>query len=628
MLDNGEWSTVFRTSCDGRLDSTPTSVRYVSVGFPVAVIERQRDGVRIELSVALVPDSRLSAPAASVLVTARNTDRQTHVVDVSADFLTGRARLGYVAPDVPEGAQTTPRWASGSSGQPAHGWIAGEPDESNQEHWSLAPGESAAFRCIIPAYPESESTLRNLGQQSHRALVRSAGVRWTGTLDTGLVLGIPDRVVAEAFRSAVSVLLGCTQTREGRYTPIGNPLQYRDVWLRDGSRCAAALAMAGHTGLARQIVLSFLAYQWPQGAFLSQRGQLDGTGHVLWAIGQTHLRPDPSGDIHELAVAGLAAWRWAEAQRASTQLLGMPFGGLMPPSEPRDNELPHGSGQIVGVDAWTIAGYEALGRLLEADGQRANATAVRLSRARYSLRFRQALEAVGTASVPPTWLGSGENWGNLSVAYPCQALSPLDPKMAVTLESAWSGSPVAGLVRYGAHDTVHTYLSADAAETELLRGQPQRSQATLRALIRWRTASGGSPEMFAADSMTFGLNFPPHATAAAGLVALVRNMLVFDDDDTLRLTLGAPPAWWSKGAIRRAPTRWGDLRLDFDRQGNRFSWSWSPVPVPTELCLPAGYRAARGTSGGGVHVGECDRIVLPPFTSNFSVIATIRSDSP
>ena len=386
--------------------------------------------------------------------------------------------------------------------------------------------------------------------------------------------------------------------------------------------------MAGHIGLARQIVLGFLAYHWPQGPFLSQRGQLDGTGHVLWAMGQTHLRPSPSNDLRELADAGMAAWRWAEAQRASTQLLNMPFGGLLPPSEPRDNELRNGSGQIVGVDAWTIAGYEALGRLLEAEGQTARATAVRLSRARYLARFRQALEAVGTAGVPPTWLGTGENWGNLSVAYPCQVLSPRDPKVAFTLASAWKESPVAGLVRYGAHDTVHTYLSADAAETELLRGHPQRSQATLRALVRWRTASGGSPELFAANSMSFGQNFPPHATAAAGIVALVRNMLVFDDDDTLRLTLGAPAPWWRKIAVRRAPSRWGDLALDFDRRGNRFSWRWTPVPVPTELCLPAGYRAARGTPEVVVRVGECDRILLPPYASSYFVTATIKSGSP
>ena len=593
-LDNGEWSTVFRTSCDGRPDSTPTSVRYASAGVPVVAIERQQTGVRFELSFALVPDPALLLhPAASVLIMAWNTDQRAHLVGVSTGFFTGRERLGYVA-DVQENAHIEPRWASRDGGKPAHGWVAPVLREPLQGQWSLAPGESVGFRYIIPAYAESESTLRRLGQLSHRAVVQRAGLRWSATLDTGVVLGIPDPAVADAFRSAVSVLLGCTQTREGREIPIGNPLQYRDVWLRDGSRCAASLAMAGHIGLARQIVLGFLAYQWPQGPFLSQRGQLDGTGHVLWAMGQTHLRPSPSNDLRELADAGMAAWRWAEAQRASTQLLNMPFGGLLPPSEPRDNELRNGSGQIVGVDAWTIAGYEALGRLLEAEGQTARATAVRLSRARYLARFRQALEAVGTAGVPPA--AGSEPARTRVLRWPTPA-SPLStrPEGGFHARKRLEGKPCRRArsiwcPRHGPHVPVRR-----CGETELLRGHPQRSQATLRALVRWRTASGGSPELFAANSMSFGQNFPPHATAAAGIVALVRNMLVFDDDDTLRLTLGAPAPWWRKIAVRRAPSRWGDLALDFDRRGNRFSWRWTPVPVPTELCLPAGYRAARGT---------------------------------
>jgi hypothetical protein len=92
-------------------------------------------------------------------------------------------------------------------------------------------------------------------------------------------------------------------------------------------------------------------------------------------------------------------------------------------------------------------------------------------------------------------------------------------------------------------------------------------------MVHWRTASGGAAELFVGSTRDFGKNFPPHATAAAALLALVRNALVFDDGDTLALALGARSSWWSGTAVRGAPTRWGTIDLRFAREGNAASWT-------------------------------------------------------
>lgn len=223
--------------------------------------------------------------------------------------------------------------------------------------------------------------------------------------------------------------------------------------------------------------------------------------------------------------------------------------------------------------------------------------------------------------MPPTWEGIGEDWGNLSVAYPCRVLSQDDPRVIATIESARARSPIPGLVRYGANDTVHTYLAADVAQTELLRGFPEHAGETLQALLTWRTASGGGPEVFASDSLTYGLNFPPHATTAAALVSLIRNLLVFDDSDTLMLTLGTPLKWWSHSSVRHAPTRWGRISMELERRGDTFVWQWTPVPVPTLLRLPSGFHVA-GSLTTGVSLTEAATAVLvPPGTSLLRVRA-------
>jgi hypothetical protein len=414
---------------------------------------------------------------------------------------------------------------------------------------------------------------------------------WSVALGSGMRLALGDPEVERAYRAALVVLLGCTERHGERLIPIGNPFQYRDVWLRDGARSVAALAMAGQVRMARELAAGFLAYQWPQGPFLSQRGQPDGTGQALWALGQACLRPGPDPEVARYADAALAAWRWCESQRASGLILGLPFGGLMPFGDPRDNELARA--QLVGTDAWSLAGYRATARLLQAAGRAVESEEVARARAAYEAVFESTLASSAARDIPPSWQLSGHDWGNLSVVYPCQALQPGHPRVLALAQRVWSGVPEPGLVRYGSGDTLHTYLSADLGTWAMLAGRRTEADQVLAALLRWRTASGGSPELFVSGRRDFGHNLPPHATAAAAIVTLIRNAMVFDDDDTLRLTLGARGDWWASGEVRRAPTRWGWLDLTFRSDGQEAEWNWSPVPVPTALTLPPG-TSARG----------------------------------
>jgi hypothetical protein len=73
---------------------------------------------------------------------------------------------------------------------------------------------------------------------------------------------------------------------------------------------------------------------------------------------------------------------------------------------------------------------------------------------------------------------------------------------------------------------------------------------------------------------------------------LTRNALIFDDGDTLRLTLGARDRWWTGSRITHAPTRWGSIDLLFVRDAGSSRWHWSPVPVWTALTLPPGVELA------------------------------------
>src|SRR5204863_9837131 len=106
----------------------------------------------------------------------------------------------------------------------------------------------------------------------------------------GTSFALPDSELVNALNAARLLLLACRERRGDVWVPIGNPFQYRDVWLRDGARVAYALAISGFGPVARSMVAGLARFQWPNGAFLSQRGQLDGTGQALWAFEQVLLR--------------------------------------------------------------------------------------------------------------------------------------------------------------------------------------------------------------------------------------------------------------------------------------------------------------------------------------------------
>src|SRR5439155_14295612 len=129
---------------------------------------------------------------------------------------------------------------------------------------------------------------------------------------------------------------------------------------------------------------------------------------------------------------------------------------------------------------------------------------------------------------------------------------------------------------------------ADLATWALLVGRRAEAERMLDSMLYWRSASGGAAELFSRASRDWGVNAPPHATAAAVLVSLVRDAIVYDEDDTLRVTLGARERWWRGASLRGAPSRWGVLDLSFALAGDEARWRWSHVPVWTALTLPPG----------------------------------------
>src|SRR5258706_10453497 len=110
-----------------------------------------------------------------------------------------------------------------------------------------------------------------------------------------------------------------------------------------------------------------------------------------------------------------------------TERLGARWGGRLQFADRRDGELTRA--QLVGNDAWGIAGLDATAALARLAGESALADTVARAARAYRGRFLAALARSGAADVPPSWQGLRRDWGNLAARFPSLGLCPAHPRI-------------------------------------------------------------------------------------------------------------------------------------------------------------------------------------------------------
>lgn len=461
----------------------------------------------------------------------------------------------------------------------------------------LARGERRQWHYWMPVYPS-----RARGEQlerlaAHDEVVGEARATWRAWLARTSPLATPDSLVNAAWRAALVTLIASQERDRDEWVPIGNPLQYRDVWLRDGARTVRALAVAGLTDVARSDAWTLTRFQFPTGVLISQRGQLDGTGQGLWALAQAAtLPPSPEWARRTLPVAR-SALQWIELQRLITRQLQIRYAGLLPFADPRDNELARA--QLVGNDAWGIAAARAAATLARLAGHDSLARAADSIVVDYLATFRAALVRTGSRDVPPSWQGVGRDWGNFSTCYPTRVIAAGDRRLTALAARVWGRTGGLGLASHAPVDTLHTYLAADLAQWALLADRPFEARAYLQGMLHYSSSTLGHAEVFHRERRTFGANLPPHATASAVLVDLVRNMIVCDVRDTLDVALGGDAGWWRGTRFDRAVTRFGtaDVSLDAPSPDRRRA-RWGTLTAPVRVRVADGERAVEVLTAG------------------------------
>ncbi|MGH2899306.1 MAG: hypothetical protein ACRDMZ_11575, partial [Solirubrobacteraceae bacterium] len=395
FLYNGHGELVFRAG--PRLLGLRAPVRTLLGGrYPVLRYGQRFGGVRYELEVFAAPVA--GQPVAFARVTLRNTSarvqRARWAVGVrysgGALKANGVRRFRFPRPLVPElpglitqpGTPFAPTWSYGfgdgtivrdgavlATFGPAP---AGTQVEYQQREGAgavrpattfglveyglaLAPGASRVLDFRMPSAPVLDGSpaaleLRAASHLAHRGAVVRA---WQATLSPAMTLQLPERRVQDAFgASLMHILLPRYRLADGTWVQPVNKLRYHAFWLRDAAVMTQALDLAGLHREARENLGFFAAWQGEDGQFISRAGQLDGHGQALWAIGEHIQRTGDSAFARDVLPRLDRAVAWLRDARVKDPL------GLVPESDPRDNELV--AGHLAGDDFWAVAGLAAI----------------------------------------------------------------------------------------------------------------------------------------------------------------------------------------------------------------------------------------------------------------------------
>lgn len=439
----------------------------------------------------------------------------------------------------------------------------------------LSPGERGVldFRMPVTPVPLGTRAYRRIATAPFELNRRRTLAYWRRLLGRAVEIELPEDKVEDAFyASLANIAMARYKDARGRWVQTVNKLQYHAFYLRDGAVMTNALDLAGLHDVAGRNLAYFLAWQQPNGNFISRPGQRDGFGQALWALGEHVLRTGDGALARRLYPRVLRAMRWFERARRRDPL------GLLPRGNPRDNELVRG--HLAGDNFWAAAGVQRAIAIARAAGRERSAdrwsALLADYRATLDVRVRRAARRGGGWIPPALDARGGQDWGNLWAAWPVETYDASERIVSRTIRH------VRARYREGLptwRGLLHGYLGFRVLQTELRRGEQRDVVRGLYDELAHTTATHGGFETNVAPygDRSVDVNLAPHGWFAAEYVALVRNMLVREDGGALVLMSALSPSWLRPGrevSVRSAPTTRGRVSytLRARRGGATLRW--------------------------------------------------------
>lgn len=390
---------------------------------------------------------------------------------------------------------------------------------------------------------------------------KTTAISWPGAMNGTAQLRIPDERMRFLYDAAVKTLLLLSAD-----DLVPGPYTYRRFWFRDACLMAHALLAVNQADRCERVLGTFPGRQTKRGYFLSQEGEWDSNGQVLWIAARfTEMtgRELPA-DLRKALRKGV---RWLARKRLPVDRKdGM--GGLLPAGFSAEHLGPND--YYYWDDFWAWGGLEAMARFWSRRGDKEAADeAAALGKAfaesiQASIEGNPVSRARGAIPAAPGRRLDAGAIGSMVADYPLRLFPPADERLMKTAEFLIANCfHNGGFFQDMIHSGINAYLSLDLAQTLLRAGDPGFADI-VRRVAELATPTGQWPE--AIHPLTLGgcMGDGHHGWAAAEWIMMMRNCFVREEADHLVVGSGILPEWLETGgelSFGPTPTAWGPVTV-------------------------------------------------------------------
>lgn len=416
------------------------------------------------------------------------------------------------------------------------------PDDQRKIYCKVGMATAAALFELNHDHPREVTVSVPFKQEEKDSPVflLSAADEWQKNLDGHCRLEIPDKHFQFLYDAALRtmVLHSPAEVYPGPYT-------YRRFWFRDAVFILYAMLCVGFIQRVKKAMHLFPLRQQHSGYFLSQEGEWDANGEVLWLIRRFHEMTRLAPDEKVLATVDKAGL-WISRKRLPSE----PFSahaGLFPPGFSAEHLGPND--YYYWDNFWGIGGLEAAVYLEERFGNKARAQHFAAEAQDYMQSVEHSLaythKRLGRPAMPAApyrRLDSGAV-GSLAAGYPLQIFAARDERLLDTVKYLTDNCLVhGGFFHDMTHSGINPYLTLHMAQV-LLRAGDQRYFELMNAVAAFASSTGQWPEAIHPVTKGGCMGDGQHVWAAAEWVLMMRNCFVREEKDKLVFGSGVPPVW-------------------------------------------------------------------------------------
>ncbi len=436
-------------------------------------------------------------------------------------------------------------------------------------HTSIPPDGWASFFAVIP-WDGNDLTAEMSSNPS--GLLNDTRSWWWPFLDESVDISVPDRVVVEFYRSCLTQLFLSGNPGATPYYSEMHSLADACLHIHEETMRCAALSMSGYSWAARQY-LEHLIQTYENTEWSGTRFRWLGAGRIIWAL-WLEMRLSKS-DQYLMTVYPtivnlcdrIVQCRNRESEVTSNQQA--PPEGILPlPSSENEQNLDY----YFGENIWSLIGLRLASEMAEEIGERFDARQWRNEHRRYRRDLEDSMEEAFVKEqgyLPASTAGGTGHclWDIFEAVYPVKEFPDVEeiPATLRWLEQRYqNGVPTA----VGVHRN-RSYLSVcpQVAGSYLALNDSDKVPKMFYAFMNHASRTKTWSEIVSPEDR-IGSGDIPDIRAVSGYVLLLRNMILWENDDQLHLAPATERSWLYPGctiSVVDAPSLYGLITFNLQR---------------------------------------------------------------